>query len=58
MTNSLLTPERRQSVLAAIPMGRFAATDDIARVAALLASDVFAYITGETITVDGGYLTR
>ena len=58
MTNSLLTPERRKSVLAAIPMGRFAAADDIARVAALLASDVFSYITGETITVDGGYLTR
>ena len=58
MTNTLLTPERRKTVLAGIPMGRFASTDDIARVVALLASDVLGYVTGETIAVDGGYLTR
>jgi NAD(P)-dependent dehydrogenase (short-subunit alcohol dehydrogenase family) len=58
MTGSLLTPERRKAVLAAIPLGRFASTDDIAHVVALLASDVLGYITGETIVVDGGYLTR
>lgn len=58
MTGSLLTPERRIAVLAGIPMGRFGSTDDIAHVAALLASDVLGYVTGETIVVDGGYLTR
>jgi NAD(P)-dependent dehydrogenase (short-subunit alcohol dehydrogenase family) len=58
MTGSLLTPERRKAVLAAIPLGRFASTDDIAHVVALLASDVLGYVTGETIVVDGGYLTR
>ena len=58
MTSALLTPERRQAVLAAIPLGRFASTGDIARVVALLASDVLDYVTGETIVVDGGYLTR
>ena len=58
MTGSLLTPERRKAVLAAIALGRFASTDDIAHVAALLSSDVLAYVTGETIVVDGGYLTR
>lgn len=58
MTNTLLTPERRNAVLAGIPMGRFASTDDIAHVVALLASDVLGYVTGETIAVDGGYLTR
>ena len=58
MTSSLLTPERRTAVLAAIPLGRFASTSDIARVVALLASDVLEYVTGETIVVDGGYLTR
>ena len=58
MTGSLLTPERRKAVLDAIPLGRFASTDDIAQVVALLASDVLGYITGETIVVDGGYLTR
>ena len=58
MTGSLLTPERRKAVLGAIPLGRFASTDDIAHVVALLASDVLGYVTGETIVVDGGYLTR
>jgi NAD(P)-dependent dehydrogenase (short-subunit alcohol dehydrogenase family) len=58
MTNSLLTPERRKAVLGAIPLGRLASTGDIARVACMLASDLFAYIAGETVTVDGGYLTR
>ncbi len=58
MTNSLLTPERRKSVIAGIPLGRFASTGDIASVVALLASDVLGYVTGETIVVDGGYLTR
>ncbi len=58
MTSALLTPERRQAVLASIPLGRFASTGDIARVVALLASDVLDYVTGETVVVDGGYLTR
>jgi 3-oxoacyl-[acyl-carrier protein] reductase len=58
MTGSLLTPERRKAVLGAIPLGRFASTDDIAQVVALLASDVLGYVTGETSVVDGGYLTR
>jgi NAD(P)-dependent dehydrogenase (short-subunit alcohol dehydrogenase family) len=58
MTTPLLTAERRREVLASIPLGRFAAVEEIARVAALLASDVLGYVTGETIVVDGGFLTR
>jgi 3-oxoacyl-[acyl-carrier protein] reductase len=58
MTNPFLTPERRHAVVASIPLGRFAATGDIANVVALLASDVLSYVTGTTIPVDGGYLTR
>ena len=58
MTGPLLTPERRRDVLASIPLGRFAAAGEIARVVALLASDALGYVTGATIAVDGGYLTR
>jgi 3-oxoacyl-[acyl-carrier protein] reductase len=58
MTAPLLTPERRRQVLASIPLGRFASAEEIARVVALLASDLLGYVTGETIAVDGGYLTR
>jgi NAD(P)-dependent dehydrogenase (short-subunit alcohol dehydrogenase family) len=42
---------RRQSQ---IPMGRFAAPDDVAAVVAFLASDAAAYLTGLTIDVAGG----
>jgi 3-oxoacyl-[acyl-carrier protein] reductase len=58
MTGPLLTVERRREILASIPLGRFAAAAEIARVVALLASDVLGYVTGDTIAVDGGYLTR
>ena len=58
MTSALLTPERRQAIVAAIPLGRLASSADIARIALILASDVSSYVTGETIVVDGGYLTR
>jgi 3-oxoacyl-[acyl-carrier protein] reductase len=58
MIRALLTPERKQEVLASIPLGRFATPDDVASMALLLASDVSSYVTGDTILVDGGYLTR
>ncbi len=41
---------------ARIPLGRQGNPDEIATVALFLASDAAAYITGETIVVDGGYL--
>ncbi|HTS20435.1 MAG TPA: glucose 1-dehydrogenase [Casimicrobiaceae bacterium] len=58
MTRALLTPERRLSALASIPLGRFATAEDIANMVLILASDVSSFVTGETIVVDGGYLTR
>ncbi len=56
MTHDLLTPELRSKVLARIPLGRFAEKDDVARLALFLACDDSAFITGETIAVDGGFL--
>ncbi|HSF26571.1 MAG TPA: 3-oxoacyl-ACP reductase FabG [Actinomycetes bacterium] len=37
-----------------IPLGRFASSDEVARVVHFLASDEAAYITGAVIPVDGG----
>jgi NAD(P)-dependent dehydrogenase (short-subunit alcohol dehydrogenase family) len=45
-------------VLATLPMHRLADVEDIANAVAFLASDVAAYITGDTLLVDGGSLTK
>ena len=41
-----------------VPMGRAGSVDDIANAILYLASDEAAYVTGQEIVVDGGYLVR
>ena len=47
-------PQLRELMLARTPLGRFGSPEEIAGVAAFLASEDASYITGETIYVDGG----
>lgn len=56
MVHKLLTPEMRETLLRRVPLGRFTTADDIAHAAVYLASDQSAGITGEVLTVDGGYV--
>lgn len=49
-----LPDEQRDSLLQQIPLGRLGGVDDIANAVAFLASDQAAYITGETLHVNGG----
>jgi 3-oxoacyl-[acyl-carrier protein] reductase len=49
-----LNEEQRARLLAAIPMGRLGAPDDIAAAAIYLASPEAAYVTGQTLHVNGG----
>jgi len=53
MTDKLPEETRRQ-LLAQIPLARFGQTEEIARVVCFLASDGAAYMTGQTLFVDGG----
>jgi len=47
-------PEKRADVVKHIPMGRAGTSEEMAAVAAFLCSDEAAYITGQTLYVDGG----
>jgi 3-oxoacyl-[acyl-carrier protein] reductase len=42
------------SLIAATPMRRFGTPDEVASVIAFLASDAAAFVTGETIHINGG----
>jgi glucose 1-dehydrogenase len=47
-------PEKRAQVESHIPMGRAGTSDEMAAAVAFLASDEAAYITGQTLFIDGG----
>ena len=41
-----------------IPLGRFAETSEIANLVTFLCSEKNSYITGQVITIDGGYILK
>ena len=49
------TPEALEKIAKGIPLGRLGTPDDIANAVLFLASDRANFITGQTISVDGGY---
>lgn len=51
---SNLTDDVKSSIKKQIPLGRIGCVEDIAHAVAYLASDEASYITGQTLTVDGG----
>jgi len=53
MTDAL-TEEQRRALLERVPLGRLGTPEDVAHVVAFLVSDAAAYVTGETVQVNGG----
>ena len=51
-----LPQESKDAILARIPLGRFGMVDDVAELAAFLASERAGYITAQVINVDGGVI--
>ena len=52
------TEDMRERIIASTPLGRLATAEDIAGAVAMLAGDDAAFITGQTLHVDGGLVMR
>lgn len=55
MTAAAMTDDFRAKALERVPLGRLGTPADIANAVVFLASDAAAYITGQTLAVDGGW---
>jgi 3-oxoacyl-[acyl-carrier protein] reductase len=53
-----LPADLREGMLKFTPLGRFGTVEDIANAVAFLASDEAGYITGQTLSVDGGLVMQ
>jgi 3-oxoacyl-[acyl-carrier protein] reductase len=52
--NDRLKDKQKESILARVPAGKLGSGADVAAAAVYLASDEAAYVTGQTIHVNGG----
>ena len=52
------SPRRRARIVASDPMGRVGTPEEIAEAVVWLCSDAASFVTGHTMTVDGGYVAQ
>jgi len=57
-TKALDIPERLASIVGRTPMGRVGQVEELQGAAIFLASDASAFVTGQTLPVDGGFLAK
>jgi 3-oxoacyl-[acyl-carrier protein] reductase len=50
----VMSGDLRDAAVGKIPLGRLGTPEDVGNLVAFLASDAASYITGQTVTVDGG----
>ncbi|QHE87865.1 SDR family NAD(P)-dependent oxidoreductase [Hydrogenophaga sp. BPS33] len=55
MTETVRADKFRDRMLAMVPMGRFASAEEVSRPVAFLLSGAASYITGQHLSVNGGY---
>jgi len=55
---TLLSPAQKEEFARNTALGRWGDPKELVGPALLLVSDAGSYITGQTIVVDGGYITR
>ncbi len=55
LTNSILSAKDQRILAMQVPLGRFGTEEEIARCAIFLCSHWNTYITGQNITIDGGF---
>jgi len=58
MSRDAMDKEGRDSIIASIPLGKIGQPEDPASASLFLLSDLANFITGSTITVDGGFDMR
>ncbi|MBC7805352.1 MAG: glucose 1-dehydrogenase [Akkermansiaceae bacterium] len=58
MSREAMDAQGREGIIASIPLGRIGKPEDPANAALFLLSDLAEFITGSTITVDGGFDMR
>jgi NAD(P)-dependent dehydrogenase (short-subunit alcohol dehydrogenase family) len=56
--SSLSDPERQAQIIAQEPIGRVGTPEEIAEAVVWLCSDAASFVTGHTMTVDGGYVAQ
>jgi 3-oxoacyl-[acyl-carrier protein] reductase len=56
MTSQNIPKDVQDKIKEDIPLKRFAEPEEIAQLVAFLLSDENTYITGQTLTIDGGFL--
>lgn len=54
--NNFLSKDEKDSLMDEIPMGRFGKSDEIGDIVVFLCKDESAYLTGQIIKIDGGFL--